>query len=97
MSDESKVALVEALSKLGLGTLLAGILAAVIWFNHTEQGIISDIMKHNNTNMEKSNDLQVKLLMAMESNQEISLELFRKHIKQMEETGKVLEHAVESK
>ena len=97
MAEDSKVALVEALSKLGLGTLLAGILSAVIWFNHTEQGILSEIMKNNSSNMEKSNEVQIKLLTAMERNQEVSLQLFKDHLKQVTEASKFLEKSIENR
>ena len=86
-----RVQLVEALTKLGLGGLLAGILSAVIWFNHTEQGMLGQIMENNSRNMEKSNDIQIKLLTAMEENQESHLRVFEKFAAQMKDTGKKIE------
>ena len=95
--SEDRVALVEALSKLGLGTLLAGILASVIWFNHSEQSML-------NKTMDRSNEVQIKLLTAMEKNQEVHLkktdaylELFKKYAEQMQQTGKVIQDIAREK
>ena len=82
--SENKVALVEALSKLGLGTLLAGILAAVIWFNHSEQLLMNQVV-------DDSSNTQLRLFQDMEKNQEAYMKAFQKHAEAMEQTGKILE------
>lgn len=81
---ENRVALVEALSKLGLGTLLAGILASVIWFNHSEQLLMNQVV-------DDSNNVQLRLFQDMAKNQEAYMKAFQKHAEQMEQTGKMLE------